>query len=225
MGANGDVFVGTSNNLVFGKAREVNFHRAAASSNEVKLDLEDIITTGLEYQTAFAYTAYYIENTLIPNLRALRDTHLQTVTSIEGHENTGKNPIYLTTLSPDDERYGSNNHDKKVWGSKATKAPSYKGPSYTMIVPNDETKCYEDSVLWCNTQIENWIKYLRLNEQEKVNAHKNKDKYLVENASFDSGASVSRSVEKEESHGTTYDCTVVTCAHVGLSTGFTWNNV
>ena len=225
VGANGDVFVGTSNNLVFGKAREVNFHRAAASSNEVKLDLEDIITTGLEYQTAFAYTAYYIENTLIPNLRALRDTHLQTVTSIEGHENTGKNPIYLTTLSPDDERYGSNNHDKKVWGSKATKAPSYKGPSYTMIVPNDETKCYEDSVLWCNTQIENWIKYLRLNEQEKVNAHKNKDKYLVENASFDSGASVSRSVEKEESHGTTYDCTVVTCAHVGLSTGFTWNNV
>ena len=225
VGANGDVFVGTSNNLVFGKAREVNFHRVAASSNEVKLDLEDIITTGLEYQTAFAYTAYYIENTLIPNLRALRDTHLQTVTSIEGHENTGKNPIYLTTLSPDDERYGSNNHDKKVWGSQATKAPSYQGPSYTMIVPNDETKCYEDSVLWCNTQIENWIKYLRLNEQEKVNAHKNKDKYLVENASFDSGASVSRSVEKEESHGTTYDCTVVTCAHVGLSTGFTWNNV
>ena len=225
VGANGDVFVGTSNNIVFGKAREVNFHRVSAASDEVKLDLEDIMTTGLEYQTAFAYTAYYIENTLIPNLRALRDTHLQTVTSIEGHENTGKNPIYLTTLSPDDERYGSNNHDKKVWGSQATKIPSYVGPSYTMIIPKDETKCYEDSVLWCNTQIENWTNYLRLNEQEKVTAHKNKDKYLVENASFDSGTTITHTYEQEESNGTTYDCTLVACAHISAQTGYQFNNV
>lgn len=225
VGANGDVFVGTSNNLVFGKAREVNFHRVNASSDEVSLDLADIMTTGIEYKTAFAYTAYYIENTLIPNLRALRDNHLQTVTSVDGQDNPGNNPIYLTTLSRDDNRFGSNNHDTKVWGNQASAGPSSAGPSYRMIVPKDETKCYEDSVLWCNTQIENWEHYLRLNEQEKVDAHRKKEHTLKENVSFDSGSTVTHTYEQEESNGSTYDCTLVACAHVGAQTGYQWNKV
>ena len=224
VGPNGDVFVGTSTNLVFGKARDVNFRRVNVSGNAVQLGLEDIVTTGLEFKTAFNYTAYYIENTLLPNLEALRNGHLQTVSSIEGHDRPKKNPVYLTTLSSDDERFGSNNHDKRVWGKLATKGPSVAGPSYTMIVPNDND-CYEDSVLWCNTQIENWKRYLRLNEQEKVEAHDNKSKTLVQNVSFDSGTSITATTEQEESRGTTYDCTVTGSAVLGLSTGYAFNKV
>ena len=59
VGANGDVFIGSATNLIFGKARDVNFRRIG-TGNEVELGLKDIMTTGLSYTTVFNYTANYI---------------------------------------------------------------------------------------------------------------------------------------------------------------------
>ncbi|MGN0282257.1 MAG: LamG-like jellyroll fold domain-containing protein, partial [Prevotella sp.] len=222
VGANGDVFIGSATNMIFGKARDVNFRRKDTGS-EVELGLKDVITTGLSYTTAFNYTANYIENVLIPNLRSIRNGLLQTVDNIPGYQNTTGRPVYLTILSPDDPKFGSDNYDKNVWGNEATSTPTPDGPSYTMVVPNEE-ESFADSVAWCNTQIANWEKYLALNEQEKVRAYEDRQEYLKQNLSFDSGSSITMTEETEESHGSTYDVNAVVSAVFSKSYGLKHNN-
>ncbi|MGM9708317.1 MAG: LamG-like jellyroll fold domain-containing protein [Prevotella sp.] len=221
VGANGDVFIGSATNMIYGKARDVNFRRVG-TGNEVELGLKDVMTTGLSYTTVFNYTANYIENVLIPNLRSIRNGLLQTVDNISGYKNTTGRPVYLTNLLPDDPKFGSDNYDKSVWGSAATPTPNPVGPSYTMVVPNEE-ESFADSVAWCNTQIANWEKYLALNEQEKVRAYENRQEYLKQNLSFDSGSSITMTEETEESHGSTYDVNAVISGIFSKSFGVSYN--
>ena len=222
VGANGDVFIGTSTNLIFGKARDINFRRQG-TSDTVALELKDIITTGLKFKTMFSYTQHYVENVLLPNLRTMRNSLLQTVSSIKDYSNTSNKPVYLTTLSPDDPRFGSNNNDYDVWGNDTTSARSLSGPSYTVVLPPDSS--YSDSVQWCNMQIRNWKKQLALNEKEKVEANKSRDKYIDQNYSFDSGSTICNSTKNEESNGSTYDLTITGAAVLGISLGSAINHV
>lgn len=203
VGANGDVFIGSATNLIYGLARDINFRRQG-TSDKATLELKDIITTGLNFKTMFNYTENYVENVLLPNLRSMRNSLLQTVASTQGFSNTTGHTVYLTTLAADDPRFGSSNNDKKVWGSKATKYVSSDGPSYTMVVP-DDNHCYSDSVEWCNNQIRIWENTLAANEKEKVLAYENREKYIDQNFSFDSGSSINMSTQVEESHGSTLD--------------------
>ena len=223
VGANGDVFIGSATNIIIGKARDVNFRRKG-TSNEVELGLEDVMTSGLEFKTSFNYTASYIENVLIPNLLSIRNGLLQTVDNISGYQNTTGRPVYLTTLSPDDPKFGSDNYDKTVWSGLATSGPSPEGPSYTMVVPNDQ-ETFADSVAWCNTQIANWEKYLAQNEQEKVRAYEEREEYLKQNISFDSGSSVTMTEATEETHGSTYDVTAIVCIKAGITLGRLYNSM
>lgn len=203
VGANGDVFIGSATNLIYGLARDINFRRQG-TSDKATLELKDIITTGLNFKTMFNYTENYVENVLLPNLRSMRNSLLQTVASTQGFSNTTGHTVYLTTLAADDPRFGSSNNDKKVWGSKATKYVSSDGPSYTMVVP-DDNHCYSDSVEWCNNQIRIWENTLAANEKEKVLAYENREKHIDQNFSFDSGSSINMSTQVEESHGSTLD--------------------
>ena len=203
VGANGDVFIGSATNLIYGLARDVNFRRQG-TSDKATLELKDVVTTGLNFKTMFNYTENYVENVLLPNLRSMRNSLLQTVASTQGFSNTTGHTVYLTTLAADDPRFGSSNNDKKVWGSKATKYVSSDGPSYTMVVP-DDNHCYSDSVEWCNNQIRIWENTLAANEKEKVLAYENREKYIDQNFSFDSGSSINMSTQVEESHGSTLD--------------------
>lgn len=203
VGANGDVFIGSATNLIYGLARDINFRRQG-TSDKAALELKDVVTTGLNFKTMFNYTENYVENVLLPNLRSMRNSLLQTVASTQGFSNTTGHTVYLTTLAADDPRFGSSNNDKKVWGSKATKYVSSDGPSYTMVVP-DDNHCYSDSVEWCNNQIRIWENTLAANEKEKVLAYENREKYIDQNFSFDSGSSINMSTQVEESNGSTLD--------------------
>ena len=207
VGANGDVFIGSATNLIYGLARDVNFRRQG-TSDKAALELKDVVTTGLNFKTMFNYTENYVENVLLPNLRAMRNSLLQTVASTQRFSNTTGHTVYLTTLAADDPRFGSSNHDKKAWGSKATKHVSISGPSYTMIAPSNNNQCYSDSVEWCNSQIQIWENTLAANEKEKVLAYENREKHIDQNFSFDSGSSVNMSTQVEESHGSTTDWTL-----------------
>lgn len=207
VGANGDVFIGSATNLIYGLARDVNFRRQG-TSDKAALELKDVVTTGLNFKTMFNYTENYVENVLLPNLRAMRNSLLQTVASTQGFSNTTGHTVYLTTLAADDPRFGSSNHDKKAWGSKATKHVSISGPSYTMIAPSNNNQCYSDSVEWCNSQIQIWENTIAANEKEKVLAYENREKHIDQNFSFDSGSSVNMSTQVEESHGSTTDWTL-----------------
>lgn len=203
VGANGDVFIGSATNLIYGLARDINFRRQG-TSDKATLELKDVVTTGLNFKTMFNYTENYVENVLLPNLRSMRNSLLQTVASTQGFSNTTGHTVYLTTLAADDPRFGSSNNDKKVWGSKATKYVSSDGPSYTMVVP-DDNHCYSDSVEWCNNQIRIWENTLAANEKEKVLAYENREKCIDQNFSFDSGSSINMSTQVEESNGSTLD--------------------
>ena len=223
VGANGDVFIGSATNIIYGLARDVNFRRQG-TSDKATLELKDIITTGLNFKTMFNYTENYVENVLLPNLRAMRNSLLQTVASTQGYSNTTGHPVYLTTLTADDPRFGSSNHDKKVWGSQAMKGTSTIGPSYTMVKPQNSKESYGDSVEWCNLQIQIWENTLALNEKEKVLAYENRDENLDQNFSFDSGSSITMSRQTEESSGSTREWTFTSAVVLADSWGMNINN-
>jgi hypothetical protein len=59
VGANGDLFIGSSNNLIYGLARNLTLRR---DGSDVTLGVKDAYTTGLQFKTEFAYSANYIEH-------------------------------------------------------------------------------------------------------------------------------------------------------------------
>ena len=237
VGADGDVFVGQATNIIFGDARHVGFK---PTDSGFEIGMRNVISTGMSFGTIFNYTQSYIENTLIPNFKLMRQSMLTTTTQAEidrynpkngvGVHNLGKKAgnLYYTTLSPDDENFG-------------------KDSTYTVIVPDglsvmpDSIKTLNDalawaflkdvatvdSVKWINNQIRGWKKYLRLNEEEKVEAYKLREKYdgkmEFQNYSFDGGASRSYTWEKDSTKTSTWEWTVSAGVLIGNRTGFEIN--
>ena len=227
VGSNGDVFVGSATNILFGNARSIDIRRNPDNLQQFIISKEDVVTTGSEFATGFKYTQYYIENVLIPNLYLNRDALLQQVASVEGIVNNGEEPIFVTTLSPNDERFGSDNFDEEVWGNKAVSRDKLSGPSYTMILPanQDPNTPYEDKVRWHNSQIAMWEQTLAANEEAKVTAIKDRETYLSENHSFDAGTIVESSVQTCESKTTNNSHEFETLAVIGSLTGVEVNGV
>jgi hypothetical protein len=210
VGADGDLFIGSSTNIIFGTARRLGLNRVGT---KMELGVNDAITTGLNFETEFMYSQKYIKETLLPNFETIRNSKLKHVDKIEGYVNNSDEPVYLTTLNETDLGYGSNNNDKDVWGAEATPQPSTSGKSYTMVMPAgfelESGKEYTDSVEWCNNQIASWIKHLRYNEESKAKAYKKRKELesqkKVDNYSFDAGSSMSYSKETDDGSTHFYD--------------------
>ena len=206
VGSLGDVFIGQSTNLLFGKAREVGFHR---TNGEINLGVKEVFTIGSKFSTQFNYTGYYIESYLLPNLEAMRNNLLIPVTPEEynNFENTTNQLKFITMLSPEDPNFGTNNSDK-VWGDRAVKDDELEGPSYKIVLPQrlidekvhdkwETVRADHDSIFFYNLQIKNWKNQLAANEKEKVEAWENRSERLLKNYSFDGGTSISYSYETD----------------------------
>ena len=212
VGANGDLFIGSSNNLIYGLARNLTLRR---DGSDVTLGVKDAYTTGLQFKTEFAYSANYIENVLIPNLISLRNSKLTYVANVNDFKPSGDSVVYLTTLKPEDIGYGTNNNDK-IWGKDAVLSSA--GRSYTMKI-GDPTKSCSDEIVWYNDQIENWQKWLAVNEEEKVRAYEDRDEN-TKNYSFDAGSSITYTATNENGKGKQYENNFTGLAHVVGRTGF-----
>lgn len=212
VGANGDLFIGSSNNLIYGLARNLTLRR---DGSDVTLGMKDAYTTGLQFKTEFAYSANYIENVLIPNLISLRNSKLTYVANVNDFKPSGDSVVYLTTLKPEDIGYGTNNNDK-IWGKDAVLSST--GRSYTMKI-GDPTKSCSDEIVWYNDQIENWQKWLAVNEEEKVRAYEDRDEN-TKNYSFDAGSSITYTATNENGKGKQYENNFTGLAHVIGRTGF-----
>lgn len=212
VGANGDLFIGSSNNLIYGLARNLTLRR---DGSDVTLGVKDAYTTGLQFKTEFAYSANYIENVLIPNLISLRNSKLTYVANVNDFKPSGDSVVYLTTLKPEDIGYGTNNNDK-IWGKDAVLSST--GRSYTMKI-GDPTKSCSDEIVWYNDQIENWQKWLAVNKEEKVRAYEDRDEN-TKNYSFDAGSSITYTVTNENGKGKQYENNFTGLAHVIGRTGF-----
>lgn len=212
VGANGDLFIGSSNNLIYGLARNLTLRR---DGSDVTLGVKDAYTTGLQFKTEFAYSANYIENVLIPNLISLRNSKLTYVANVNDFKQSGDSVVYLTTLKPEDIGYGTNNNDK-IWGKDAVLSST--GRSYTMKI-GDPTKSCSDEIVWYNDQIENWQKWLAVNEEEKIRAYEDRDEN-TKNYSFDAGSSITYTATNENGKGKQYENNFTGLAHVIGRTGF-----
>lgn len=212
VGANGDLFIGSSNNLIYGLARNLTLRR---DGSDVTLGVKDAYTTGLQFKTEFAYSANYIENVLIPNLISLRNSKLTYVANVNDFKPSGDSVVYLTTLKPEDIGYGTNNNDK-IWGKDAVLSST--GRSYTMKI-GDPTKSCSNEIVWYNDQIENWQKWLAVNEEEKVRAYEDRDEN-TKNYSFDAGSSITYTATNENGKGKQYENNFTGLAHVIGRTGF-----
>lgn len=212
VGDKGDLFIGTANNLVYGLARKVGFY---PDGSGYKLDVQDTYTTGLQFETEFAYTANYIENVLIPNLINLRNSKLTYVTDINSYTPKADEIVYLTTLKPEDKGYGTSNNDV-IWGSN--RRFSSTGKSYTMKRGPQAPSC-SDEIIWYNNQINTWINKLWYNEYQKVEAYNHRADG-TKNYSFEAGSSITATTTNENCKSQSYETEFATIAHLGEETGF-----
>lgn len=220
IGHKGDVFVGTSTNIVYGKAKEVKL--VYVSKDSVRIEVQPCRTAGLTFSTDFAYTTYEIENHTLPELENIRNGLLEYRADTVNVRNNTDHPIYVTMLRPGDPGFGTNNNDK-IWGKDAINK-SY-GRSYKMVMPDnwDQQRTVNDTIVELNMYIENWRSILRLNEEQKVEARKT-GKSLLRNHSFDAGASLTMSNTVEKTSMSSYDITVMGIVHYGLTAGMGIND-
>ena len=223
VGADGDVFIGTSTNLIFGNARQVCLQKETNGS--YKIGCEDGMVTSTEFGTDFMYTQHYIENTLIPNLEALRNDLLKPVdaSTYNNYKNTTDEVKYITTLSEDDPRFGSDNDDKKIWGNNIVTKGFTPGPSYYAVKPANGKGAYQDMVSYYNESIRNWKAQLALNEKQKVQVINRKAGKFIKNYSFDGGTSFERTTSIEVQNDSVYSNSFTLHLVAGVEHGFEWD--
>ena len=199
-----DLFIGATSSLVYGDGLQVKLVNDQAGG--FRIGTQEVIATGQRMNTDFAYTQDYIVNQLIPDYKRLREARLVQVSEAElesrrsSFRNETDSIIYMTSLTPDDPRFGTNNNDSIAWGDKAVELEELSwtadslccyGPSYSIFLPaNGNYKDVEemwDAIVTINSNIQLWEYYLALNERGKVLAF---HKSPIETQSFDSGSAI-----------------------------------
>lgn len=225
VGSEGDVFVGHATNLVYGKSLFLEPILAAdcgtpcsdSNVNGFKLGVKEGLRINPEFATGFIYTQSHIENTLIPNLEDLRNSFL--IYADTASVNPTTDPVYVSLVSPDDPRFGSNNHDKSVWGTAAISNHDQwgSGPSYVIKLPPNYGSV-SDTLFYYNREIKEWEYWLAENEKQKVESN------LLENISFDGGVTYENSVESTTSSTAIHTFEFMVSNSTGLSFGASVDN-
>lgn len=186
VGSAGDVFVGTATNLLLGKTR--NLCIVKDLEGKYGLNVVDALSLGQEVTTLFNYSAYELENVMIPKWKDQRLSYLTEVAdqnAAQSYVNTGKRTVYLT------------------WVGKDKNTEYQKNVNYIAVSPQEVDVNEVDSVEWCTNQINSWIKVLRDNEENKVMAMKSREANQSQpwngwqNFSIDGGSSYSYSVSQD----------------------------
>ena len=184
-GLDGDVFIGTSTNIIIGDVRNLSLFRDGTDRTKAHVDVKDDYAQGLSFPTAFVYTQHQIINNIIPDLEKIRNSLLTVVPNTDsGKVNNGSEPIYITTLSPSDPLFGL-------------------GGTYTVIPPKNSNQTYMvDTISNLNMQIMSWKDALAANEAEKVGASKVRQAMVSQgratNRSFDAGSSITETYTVED---------------------------
>lgn len=223
-GAEGDVFIGASQNMIFGMCYGVSI---VMKDNVPTLVRDTAVAVGEEFDTFFSYDQYYIRGTLLPNYRMLRNALLEHVDNINAvpRPAPGAEPIYLTTLTPDDPRFGTSNNDASVWGDAAVPISQmtdgrYDGPSYTILLPENHGEGFQDMVNFYNEQVKKWEDQLGENERDKVEAINDRTKRLIKNHSLSAGTSITESTSKTGTHDHVHSDSDGFNFQVGIESGY-----
>ena len=214
VGSGGDVFVGKATNIVYGVSTQIDLMPIDLLEGDGfvggEFEQEGVIydigmTKGIrvspEIATTFAFSQNNIENYLLPNLAMLRNSFL-----------LSHDAYQCVICDPNDPEFGRPN-------TTGIYVPDgyIGGDSYNVTIPLDwpSDSTFVDSVDFFNRQLADWIRILSDNEKEKLEAE------LIENISFDGGASYTSSETFESSTEETFtfewDLDVKVAAEVGFS--------
>ncbi len=215
VGAEGDVFLGQSTNIVYGlckimgimpKTKVFSGADTIAQYQTYAISMSEGLRVNPKFDTYFVYSQKTIEKEIIPNLIQLRNLMLE-----------GSNyQIEFGDIT--DPKYGANNDDKEVWGASATNN-IFSGPSYIFTPPIDTLI---DSVNYYNTQITDWFRILSQNEEEKLNAEMDEDH---KNISFGGGVSYTSSIGSDYTYTGKFIYNLQLAAVLSTSLGFQVNGV
>lgn len=200
VGAPADLFFGSSENIIIGDVESVMIEKNASGRYEIVVEGDKAVSNSID--SRFVYTADHVENGLIPQMEASLKSLLTVVTpdqltSMRASGNSSDKIVYLTTLSPSDPRFGTQNTDRSVWGELASDSTSVSdGPSYTALWPSNAPEPLQDMVLFYNTNIDRWRNILRENERDKVEAISQNT--LIHNLSVSAGSVQTYSEMKSE---------------------------
>lgn len=213
VGADGDVFIGNSTNIVYGATTFIKFLPQSTctgcTDNPVggyQIGVDQGVRISPQFGTAFMYSQSHIENNLIPNLEFLRNNFLK------------KNVNYTSALPLGDPNYGKPNSTGKGTRSDAGLTG---GDSYNFKIPTSWPNGTEfvDTVDYYNQQIKNWKAILARNEKEKLDAT------LKENLSFDAGVVYQSAVtfDTSKTGESTFEFTIA--PSLGGAKGFGFNKL
>ncbi len=195
VGADGDLFVGYSTNLVFGRCNQLMLVRGDTyRSNPALFDKaytdtdadyvlasRAITTLGEQIETTFDYAQRDIETVVIPNIETLRDDLFEpwdngdyqaTMDRINAEvtQQADKSLVYyVSRVAKTDPLYAQPGQYDVIYSDGYWKEHQSVGDNY--ICP--------DRVLQYNQWIESWKKYLAENEQAKSLAQDVKENYSV----------------------------------------------
>lgn len=233
VGSDGDLFVGYSTNIGVGKTENIavttrEMYQANPSEYELFGDVTPenseyllVKTTGLglsqKYGTMFTYPQVHIEQVLLPKLEDVRNKLLHQQAEgvdFQAMANNTKLPVYVSKLAADDPNFGKSNNDKVFKGANANNP--LDGPSYKIYAPAGQP-LKEDTIMFLNQSIDNWKMQLRNNEEQKVKAE------LMQNHSFQGGASYEYSEEYEVGRSETQRFSILIGAQFTNNFGWTLN--
>ena len=199
VGADGDLFIGTVQNIVVKPATAIRaipdstFSQAGGllesgrmveiaqglddSGNTLHLVRDEVLTYGPTLQSNFVHSQHYIVNQLIPEL-------------------TEQCQSLMFTGTADEARAQANATGKPVYRSKVGRESDDFGVKYEMILPEGANAGeFQDEVNRYHKSLMAWIEMLARNEDEKLNARD-----FVANYDVDGGSTVSYSETFESSY-------------------------
>ena len=175
VGADADVFIGTTNNLVVARTQSVctidsamyNRYKGAIDRGTIKIITNGTNSKGEKYYLAvvsqlasvmsnpvtYAYTQGHIIKKLVPSLFDSRNALLLCGDSVSVQKlaDQRKEVLYWSKVQPGEEGYGTTGY-------------------YSMIIPTGFNKIAVDKVNNYNNRIQRWWGLVAFNEKSKVNA-------------------------------------------------------
>jgi hypothetical protein len=229
VGANGDVFIGRSINIVYGANETMTFEADATCGNIAgdvcitkdnilyKLLVKEDIRFAPEFATGFQYSQDHIENFLLPNWKKLKKNYLA---------GTGTKFHTSKVTDPNASNYSAPNTNNPAWidvDEGNGKVWTLDGDSYKITLrigtgTNDNwlsiDSNFVDTIAFYNGQINSWEQILYQNEKDKSTA------LLQTNLSYDAGVVYTSEMSTENSEERTSNFEVQTSASFGVTSGF-----
>jgi len=230
VGAEADLFIGNSKNIIFGEMRTIKliphelcgvaamcYDGITVNKDGQDFKLGNMLGMRMDFApdaTQFIYTRKHIKEALIPNIEYLRNNYLST------HLKTATNPagIYewgTVVTNTTHEYFGLNNYDIAFGAAASSKETGqFEGPSYNYNPPIDYKGI--DTVQFLNQQIRLWCEALGLDEFEKCNVTTTD---LLGGISFDAGSSYTYDTENSRGETSSWEIDFMMSTYAGAAAG------